>query len=109
MGDNIEIGITFIFRFRCRPIQLVVFVPVGLSSFLRHLLHVLLGVEVSSVARPGQFTVRIQVQRSTVQAMRQKKFKSPTIKIISDLNFNGQLPKPDDRRNFDTQQDLQKM
>ena len=27
-----------------------------------------------------------------------------TIKGVSDLNFEGQLPKPDDRRNLDTQQ-----
>ena len=47
---RIKVGITFIFRFRRRPIQLVVFVPVGLSSFL-HLLQVLFGVEVTSVAR----------------------------------------------------------
>ena len=32
---DIKIGITFIFRFHCSPIQLVVFVPGGLSSFLR--------------------------------------------------------------------------
>ena len=34
---RIKIGITFIFRSHCRPIQLVVFVPASLSSFLRHL------------------------------------------------------------------------
>ena len=50
---RIKIGITFIFRLRHRPIQLVVFVLVGLSSFLLHRRQVLLGVEVSSVARPG--------------------------------------------------------
>ena len=41
--------IEIIFRFLRRPIQLVVFDAEGLASFLRHLLHVLLGVEVSSV------------------------------------------------------------
>jgi hypothetical protein len=50
---RIKIGITFIFRFHRRPIQLVVFVPVGLSSFL-HLLQVSLGVEVSTVAGLGR-------------------------------------------------------
>ena len=48
----IKIGINFIFRLHRRPIQLVVFDPVGLSSFL-HLRQVLLGVEVSSVAELG--------------------------------------------------------
>ena len=33
---RIKIGITFIFRFRRTPIQVVVFFPVGLSSFLRN-------------------------------------------------------------------------
>ena len=37
-----KIGIILIFRFRRRPIQLVLFVPVGLPSFL-HLLQVLCG------------------------------------------------------------------
>ena len=37
---RIKIEITFIFRFHRQPIQLVVFVPVGLFSFLRHLLQV---------------------------------------------------------------------
>jgi hypothetical protein len=41
---RINIGIAFIFRSHPGPIQLVVFVPVGLSSFL-HLLQVFLGVE----------------------------------------------------------------
>ena len=31
-----------------------------------------------------------------------KKFRNPTIEIISDLNSNCQLPKPGDRRNFNT-------
>ena len=55
---RIKIGIIFIFRFYRRPIQLVVFVVVGLSLFL-HLLQVLFGAEVSSVARLGQLTVKI--------------------------------------------------
>ena len=38
---ELKIGITFILSFHRRPIQLVVFIPVGLSSFL-HLLQVLL-------------------------------------------------------------------
>ena len=61
---RIKIGITFIFRLYRRPIQLDMFVAVGLSSFLRHLRQVLLGVEVSSVARPGQLTVGVQVTDS---------------------------------------------
>ena len=69
---RVNIGVTFIFIFHRRPIQSVVFVPVGLS-FLRPLRQVLLGVEVSSVV------------------------------------LNGQLPRPGDRRNFDTEQDLLKM
>ena len=48
---RIKIGIIFIFRLHRCSIQLVVFVPVGLSPFLRDLLQVLLGVEISSVAR----------------------------------------------------------
>ena len=40
--------------------------------------------------------------KSTAQAKQQKKFQIPTIKIISDLNSNCQLPKPRDRRNFNT-------
>ena len=40
--------------------SIVVFAPVGLSSFL-HLLQVLLGVEVSSVAWTGQLTVEVQI------------------------------------------------
>ena len=35
---RIKIGITFIFMFHRRPIQLVMFVPVDFSSFLQHLL-----------------------------------------------------------------------
>ena len=58
---RIKIQITFIFRFYSRCIQLVVFVPVGLSSFLQHLQQVLLGVEVSSVVRPGQLTFVVQI------------------------------------------------
>ena len=54
---TIKIGITFIFKFHQRPVQLVAFLPVGLSSILRHLRQVLLGIEVSFVARPGQLTV----------------------------------------------------
>ena len=63
-NKGVKIGITFIFRFHRHPIQLVVFVPVGLSSFIRRLLWVFLGVEVSSVARPGQLTVRFQITES---------------------------------------------
>ena len=59
--EAIKIGITFIFRFHRHPIQLVVFVPVGLLLFLRHLRQVMLGVEVSSVAQPGQLTIGVQI------------------------------------------------
>ena len=44
-------------------IQLVAFVPVGLSSVLRQLRQVLLGVKVSSVARSGQLNVGVQISR----------------------------------------------
>jgi hypothetical protein len=54
---------TFIFRFHCRPIQLVMFLPVGLLSFL-HLRQVLLGVELSSVVRPGQLTFGVLITNS---------------------------------------------
>ena len=37
----------------------------------------------------------------------EKKCRHPTIKRISDLNSNGQVPESGDKRNFDTQQDLQ--
>ena len=56
---KIKIEITFNLRLHRRPIQLVMFVPVGLPSFLRYRRQVLLGVEVSSVARPGQWTAGI--------------------------------------------------
>ena len=42
-----KIAITNNFRFHCRPIQIVVFIPVGLL-LLSHFQQVLLGVEVSS-------------------------------------------------------------
>jgi hypothetical protein len=76
---GIKIGITFIFWLHLHPIQLVVFVPIDLSSFL-HLRHVLLGVEVSSIAWFEQLTIGVQITDS-----------------------NGQLPKLGDRRKFDTQ------
>ena len=60
---RIKIEITFIFRFHFRPIQLVVFIPVGLSLFLRHLRQILLGVKTSPVARPGQLTIQPIVLR----------------------------------------------
>ena len=69
---RIKIGITFIFVFHRRPIQLVVFVPVGLLSFLRHLLQVLLGV--------------FELQPLTVQAGRQKKLRLPT-RPAEDINI----------------------
>ena len=59
---RIKIAIAFNFRF---PIQLVVFVPVGLSSFLRYLLQVFLGVQVPSVTRLGQLTVGKKDERPT--------------------------------------------
>ena len=40
---GIKIGITFIFRFHRRPMQLVVIVPVALLSFLRQILGDLVG------------------------------------------------------------------
>jgi hypothetical protein len=43
---SIKIGITFIFRFHRCPIQLIMFVPVDLSSFLRQFQQILLGVDV---------------------------------------------------------------
>ena len=51
----------------------------------------------------------IWTPRSTAQAKQQEKFRNPTIEIIRDLNSNCQLPKPGDRRNFNTLQDLLKM
>ena len=91
---RIKIGITFIFRFHRRPIQLAVFVPVDLSSICRHL-QALLRVEIPSVARPGQLTVLVQITDSFncwmskflrfmhrwegfTQAGRQNKFRHPT-------------------------------
>ena len=53
--------IIFIFRLHRRPIQLDAFVPLGFSSFLRHLRQVLLGVVIFSVARVGQLTVGVQI------------------------------------------------
>ena len=58
---RIKIGITFIFRFHRRPIQLVVFIPIGLSYLLRHRRQILLGVKVPSVAWPEQLTVGVQI------------------------------------------------
>ena len=51
---KISVRITFIFRFHCRPIQLLVFVPVGLPSFLKE---------------------SLKLQRSTAQAGCQKKLR----------------------------------
>ena len=42
----------------------------------------------------------IWTSRSKAQAKQQKKFRNPTIEIISDLNSSCQLPKPGDRRNY---------
>ena len=50
---------------------------------------------------PHQWFV-IWTTRSTTQAKQQTKFWKPTITIISDLNSNWQLPKPGNRRNFNT-------
>jgi hypothetical protein len=60
-GIRIKIGITFILRLHRRPIQLVMFVPTGLSLFLQHIRQVLLGVEISSVALSGQLNVGVEV------------------------------------------------
>ena len=38
-----------------------------------------------------------------------KKFRNPTTEVISDFNYKCQLPKPGDRRNFSTLEDLLKM
>ena len=81
----IKIGINFIFMFHRRPIQLVAFVPVGLSSLL-HLLQVLLGVEVSSVIS----------------------YYHRKLKLKHRVTFCYKMAAiPIDRRKFDTQQDLQ--
>ena len=84
---RIKIGITFISRFHLRPIQSVVFVPVGLSSFL-HLRQVLLGVQVSSVARLGQLTVWFKITGSLII-----KASSLFLKIFSRLEDNLKLLK----------------
>ena len=52
------------FRLHRRPIQIVVFVPVGLSSSLRHLWQVFVFVEVSSVTWLGQLTVGVKITDS---------------------------------------------
>jgi hypothetical protein len=57
---RIKSGITFTFKLRNRPIQLVVFVPVGLTSFL-HLRQVLIGAEVSSVVLPGLLSAGVEI------------------------------------------------
>ena len=49
---TMKIRIAFIFRCYRRLIQLVVFVPVGLSLYLQHLWQVWLGVEVYTITRP---------------------------------------------------------
>ena len=71
----IEIENTFIFRLHRRPVQLVTFVPIGLSLPLYHRRQLLLIVEVSSVARPGQLTVRVQITVSVGQTGRQKELR----------------------------------
>ena len=58
---KIKIEINFIFRLHHCTIQLVVFVPVRLSSVLLHRRQVLLGFKVSSVAWPGQVTAGVQI------------------------------------------------
>ena len=57
---RIKIGITFIFRLHRRSIVLVLFIPLGLSSFL-NLWQVLLGVEVSSVPQPCHLIAGVQI------------------------------------------------
>ena len=61
---RIKIGITIIFRFHCRPNQLVVYVPVGLSSICWHLLQVL-GVDIPSFKGPGRATEGISTSNKT--------------------------------------------
>ena len=58
-GGRIKFG-NYFYLHR-HPIQLVLFIPVGLKLLLRHRRLVLLGVEVSSVARPGQLIAGIQI------------------------------------------------
>ena len=118
--------------------SLVVFVPVGLSSFLRHLLQDLLGIQVSSiawfgqltvvvqitdffnllgfavssVARPGQLIAGVQITDWGEKSVHWVVLSCDDIieiKRTSDLNSNGQLPRPGDSRNPYTQQDLLKM
>ena len=88
LSFRIKIEFTFIFRFHRHPIQLIVFVLVGLSSFL-HLWLVLLGVEVSSVARPGQLTVGVQIVRTTkCYRNEHKQLNGTTVKPESKGNSN---------------------
>ena len=68
--NGVKVEFTFIFRSHRRPIQLPVFVPVGLSSFL-HLLQVLLSVEISSVARSGQLTDGVQITDFDTQQLKE--------------------------------------
>ena len=61
LSIRIKIGITFIFRFHSSLIKVVVFFLVGLSSFLLHPWQVLLGIEISAVARLGLLIVGVQI------------------------------------------------
>ena len=63
---GIKIGIIFIFNFHRRPIQLYVSVPVGLSSFL----YLRSFFDTKKIKRQC-----FKLQRSTVQAGRQKKLR----------------------------------
>ena len=49
---------------------------------------------------PSSVNSKINIQ----QTKQQKKFQNPTIEIINDLNSNCQLPRPSNKRNFETQQ-----
>ena len=67
---RIKIGITFNFRLHRHPIPLVVLVPVGLLSIFWHLRQVLFIVKVSSVAKPGQLTVGVQINKTCLRCQK---------------------------------------
>ena len=91
------------------PSVVMFFFPVDLSSLSQHFQQALLAVEVSlpnvqTSSLSHDLNSNDQHPRLTTEEI-----SKPNNLINRDLNSNCQLPKPGDRRNFSTQQDLLRM